>query len=436
MKRTPRFIALALAAAALSACGSKSKPMGPPDPPPPDAGDDAGAGGVGVPPDPDFPAGMFSGTVVGIPGNEFVAVSAAPFLTTYRTFVRSRAPGPTNWVFWMSNAQDSTFGVGPPNPNTPGPVWQIEAAFAGDGGTGHGGAVPGTLVPVTFGGSTTRTVQPGEKFWSDPVMLDLPDGDDLVFTWAVSAQATGPTMPATSAPFLTTFFANGKNLADQESNAGFSASYDMLVAPQLFATDRPISKRLCFLGDSITQGIGSTRDMYRYWVAKIADGLGPDVGVWNLGSGWARAADAASDGFWLWKAKQCDEVAVALGVNDIINSQRSSDQILADLTTILDALKAHNPAVKTILFTIPTFNFALTPYATWKAVNDTILATPPASADRVFDIAAVESQPPPNDGKLMVGYSSGDGHPNDTGSAAIANAFLAWYVSGPGGDPP
>ena len=117
---------------------------------------------------------MFSGTAVGIPGNEFVPVSVAPFLSTYRTFVRSRAPGPASWVFWMSNAQDSTFDVGPPNPNTPGPVWQIEAAFAGDGGTGHGGAVPGTLVPVTFGGSTTKTVQPGEKFWSDPVMLAVP----------------------------------------------------------------------------------------------------------------------------------------------------------------------------------------------------------------------------------------------------------------------
>jgi lysophospholipase L1-like esterase len=428
MKRASRVVVV-LFASALVACGAKSKET--PDQPPPDAGDDTGAGEVGVAPDPDFPAGMFSGTAVGIPGNEFVGVTAAPFLTTYRAYVRSRAPGPTKWVFWMSNAQDSTFGVGPPNPNTPGPVWQIEAAFAGDGGTTRAGVVPGTLVPVTFGGSASKTVQPGEKFWSDPVMLDLPDGDDLVFTWAVSANATGMGMPATSAPFLTTYFASGKNLADQESNDGFSLSYDLLVAPQLFATDRAVTKRLCFLGDSITQGIGSTRDSYGFWVAKIADGLGPDVGVWNLGSGWARAADAASDGVWLWKAKQCDEVAVALGVNDIINSGRSSDQILADLTTILGALKAHNPPVKTILFTIPTFNFALMPYTTWKTVNDTILATPPPGADRVFDVAAVESQPPPNDGKLIMGYSSGDGHPNDAGSAAIASAFLDWYTSTP-----
>src|SRR5262249_3864365 len=120
MKRASLIVALA---AALSACGSKAKQVGPPDQPPPDAGDDTGAGGGGVAPDPASPAGMFSGTVVGIPGNEFAPVSAAPFLATYRTFVRSRAPGPTNWVFWMSNAQDSTFGVGPPNPNKPGPVW-------------------------------------------------------------------------------------------------------------------------------------------------------------------------------------------------------------------------------------------------------------------------------------------------------------------------
>jgi len=427
MKRASLVVVLGLAA-----CGPKSNNAGPPDQGMPDAGDGTGgAGEAGVPPDPGFPAGMFSGTVVGIPGNEFVAVATTPFLTTYRTYVRSRAPGPTSWVFWMSNAQDSTFGVGPPNPNTPGPAWQIEAAFAGDGGTGHGCAVPGTLVPITFGGSPTRTVQPSEKFWSDPITLDLPDGDDLVFTWAVSAGATGPAMPATSAPFLTTYFATGKNLADQESNAGFSLSYDLLVAPQLFATDRAVTNRLCFLGDSITQGIGSTRDSYGYWVAKIADGLGPDVAVWNLGSGWARAADAASDGVWLWKAKQCDEVAVILGVNDILNSARTSDQILADLTTILGALKAHNPAVKTILFTVPTFNFGGALYTTWKQVNDTIRAAPLPGADRVFDIADVESQPAPNDGLLKMGYTTGDGHPNDVGSAAIANAFLAWYTTTP-----
>ena len=118
-----------------------------------------------------------------------------------------------------------------------------------------------------------------------------------------------------------------------------------------------------------------------------------------------------------------------LGVNDIINSSRTADQILADLTTIMAKLKQHNAATKIILFTVPTFNLGGQAYTTWKQVNDTIRgATPPAGADRVFDIAAVESQPPPNDGLLQPQFmNGGDGHPNDVAGTAIANAFLAWY---------
>ena len=150
--------------------------------------------------------------------------------------------------------------------------------------------------------------------------------------------------------------------------------------------------------------------------------------MWNLGSGWARAADAASDGYWLWKAKQCTDVAVVLGINDILNSARTSDQILADLTTILGALKAHYPGARTILFTVPTFNLGGANYVTWKQVNDAIRAAPLPGADRVFDIAGVESQPPPADGMLKAGFTAGDGHPNDVAGTAIADAFLAWYA--------
>jgi hypothetical protein len=167
-------------------------------------------------------------------------------------------------------------------------------------------------------------------------------------------------------------------------------------------------------------------------VARIADGLGPEVGVWNLGAGWARAADAASDGYWLWKAKRCDQVAVILGVNDIINSARTAGEILGDLATLIARLKENRPDATVLLFTVPAFNLGGQAYATWRQINDTILAAPPAGADRVFDIAAVQAQPPPNDGLIKPGFTNGgDPHPNDVASAAIAEAFLTWYRSTP-----
>ena len=385
-------------------------------------------GDAGAPPDDPTFATVWSGTALAVPANQLM-VSGGAFVNTYRTYVRPRDSGSWQWRFWVGNATDSTYGPGPLDPDQPGGTWRIETATVADGGpTATGGILPGTALPVTFSGSASRQVEPGERFWSDPVTLDLPAGHLLAFTWAVSAAAAGPVLTYASASFAPSWAAPGANLASQESATGFSEGIDRLVAPHLFAYDRPVTERLCFVGDSITQGVGSTRDAYGFWVAKIADGLGPDVGIWNLGSGYARAADAAADGIWLYKAKQCTEVAVVLGVNDISNEKPTAAQLLDYLTTIVTLLKQHAPATKVILFTVPTFNFTGTAYTTWKQVNDAIRGGPPAGVDRVFDIAAVLSQPAPNDGLVKPEYSTnGDAHPNDLGSTDIAAAFLAWY---------
>jgi hypothetical protein len=366
-------------------------------------------------------ANMWSATVVATPSQQLMSASG---VNTYRTYLRTRASGRLRWAFWVSNGVDSTYGGGASAPNKIGGTWKIEAAYVADGGAAHSGnVVAGTQVEVTFGGSRTKTVSPGEKFWSDPVALDLPAGHDLAFTWALS----GTGYPFVSATFLSTYRVFGGNAAGQEAATGFSAVSDPLVAPEMLAYDYPVTNRLCFLGDSITQGVATGNDTYGYWVAKIGVGLSPDIGVWNLGSGWARAADAASDGYWLYKAKQCDEVAVILGVNDFGSSGRTSAEVLADLTTIIGALKKNNPSTKTILFTIPTFNFTGTALTNWRAANTAIRTSPPAGTDRVFDMAAVESRPAPNDGMLKTQYMSGDAHPNDLAGTDIANAFLSWY---------
>jgi len=386
--------------------------------PAPDGATTVGADGGGAP---SFTT-MWSGTAVAIPAQQLMTVVGT---NTYRTYVRPLASGKHTWAFWISNGTDTTFGASGAAPNKPGGTWRIEAAYVADAGTTThaGGVVAGTQKPVSFGGSASRNVLPGERFWSDPVSLDIPVDHDLAFTWSVSG---GP-YPYASVAFLTTYRAPGLSVADREAATGFAPMNDPVVAPQLFAYDQPVSNRLCFLGDSITQGVGSARNTYGYWVAKIATGLGPDVSVWNLGSGWARAADAASDGNWLYKAKQCAEVAVILGVNDFGSSARTSAQVLADLTTIVSKLKQNNALAKVILFTVPTFNFAGTNYDKWKQTNAALLATPPKGTDRVFDIAAVLSQPAPNDGLLKTEYRSTDAHPNDVAGTDIAKAFLTWY---------
>jgi lysophospholipase L1-like esterase len=370
---------------------------------------------------------MWSATAVATPGQQLLSASGAK---TYRTYFKTRVSGKLRYAFWVSNGVDTTYGTGPIKPNAQGGAWTIEAAFAADGGSANhdGSVVAGSSVPVTFGGSRRRLVDPGEKLWSDPVSLELPANHELAFTWTLS----GTGYPFVSATFHTSYRAN-ENLADRETGSGFSATTEVLVAPALVGYDHPVQKRLCFLGDSITQGVGTTDNKYGYWAAKIAAGLDPSIGVWNLGSGWARAADASSDGYWLYKAKQCDELAVILGVNDLGSSGSNAQQINEYLMTILTKVKASNPAAKTILFTVPPYNYGADQLTYWRTINSAIRSQSIAGTDRVFDFAAILSQPAPNEGNVQTRYLSPSAppHPNDAAGTDIASAFLSWYAASP-----
>lgn len=81
-----------------------------------------------------------------------------------------------------------------------------------------------------------------------------------------------------------------------------------LPVPSMVGCVRAVEKRIGFFWDSITQGIGSEKNSYGHWNAVLAEKLGEKNAYWNLGIGFARASDAATNGVWLQKAKQNDFV--------------------------------------------------------------------------------------------------------------------------------
>jgi hypothetical protein len=350
---------------------------------------------------------------------------------TYRSYIKPREYGNFTWRFWESNILDSTRADGSfASANIPGGSWRIEAAYIADGGTTpNGSIVTGTQVQLRFGGNTYKDVSPNEKFWSDTVTLNVPTSHYLAFTWTLTPKSTGKVIPYNCENLLASAYVANGNLANQESNTSFSVSNGMLVLPCLIGYQKTVTKRIAFFGDSITQGVSTTKDAYEYWAAKIANGLSTSYAVWDLGSGWARTFDAASDAAWLYKAKQNDEVNIILGVNDIGTAGRNATQIVADLTTVVSKLKQNNPLCNIILFTVPPFNFTGAQADTWRSVNNTIRTSPPAGVNRVFDIAAVLSQPAPNDNLVKSEYMSpnNDAHPNGVAGTAVANAYLSWY---------
>lgn len=350
---------------------------------------------------------------------------------TYRTYIRPREYGKFLWRFWHSNTVDTSWDDGSVYcANLPGGQWHIEAAFLGDGGLIPDGSIlPESQVALTFEGRICKNVLPNEKFFSDPVEFDLPENHYLAFTWTITNQSIGKVLPYNCEGILVSAYDAPGDLSKQYSCSGFTKAENVMVLPALLLYKKAVVKKIGFFGDSITQGVRTKMDQYEYWVSKISNGLGTEYGVWNLGSGWARAKDAATDGIWLYKAKQNDEIIICLGVNDIGTLNRSYSEITTDLTSIIGKIKENNPKCTIILCTVPTFDFKEEQEVVWRKLNAAIKANSFEGVSRVFDIAAVLSQPAPEDNLVKAEYHSNfdDPHPNGMAGTAVAKAFLEWY---------
>lgn len=359
----------------------------------------------------------------GFYGEEF----SAPTTNAFRVYADPGAYGRQVFRFQVSNVRETTRGeMGERLGGTPGGLWRIDEAFIADGGTRRDGSLRGEPVPVTFGGLRTRTVAPGEVFLSDEVELELPEGHDLAFSWTVTRLTREPAIPCAVESIMAAYAKPGGG-AEDASSEGFAVEFNGRAAlPSLLLRRAPSERLIAFLGDSITQGYGTGEGREAFWVARVIRGLPEGYNALNLGSGWARAYDAAADGPWLNRAKAADEVVVCLGINDIGTCRRPAREIMEDLGRIVRLLKVANPEMRVTLFTLPPFDVTGGQLNAWRQVNDWIRGGGAPEAD-VFDTVPVLGQPEPDDHKTREEYRFLlDAHPNARAGEALARAFLAW----------
>ncbi|WP_223879850.1 SGNH/GDSL hydrolase family protein [Paenibacillus spiritus] len=367
-----------------------------------------------------------SATVLSAAAN-FIMDRPEPFTHTFVTYIRTREQGVLRLKLWHSNAVDSTWDEGQDSrAGIPGGEWQIESAWFAAGGRKDGQIAYEDRIPVTFGGSRGKRVLPGECFWSDEASVELSEGQDLVFGWTLRTVSGGKTIPFNVEDMLATAY-DGPGTGEQPG--ALTLSEKLLVLPAYIGYRKQVRRKLAFFGDSITQGVRTARDGYEYWAAKIADGLGPETSVYNLGSGWARAYDASGGGPWLGKMSGCDEALLVLGVNDLDIGRRTAEELLGDLGELVARLKSGRPDLRIMLGTVPPFNMEDEREREWREVNRRLRENPPRGTDAVFDIAAVLSEPAPREHRIRSEYMSGeyDPHPNGLAGTAVAEAFLAWY---------
>jgi lysophospholipase L1-like esterase len=163
---------------------------------------------------------------------------------------------------------------------------------------GAGTLLPGSNRPVRFAGNDSITIPPGAEAWSDAVELGfITDPDDPLLVGrklAVSFHVVGTSGPMTwHAKALQTSYVTAPGagaLGADETEAAFpfsTASWFFLSAMDMAAP--PDAKVLVCLGDSITDGTGSTMNGDDRWPdvlsRRLHAALGNRVSVVNVGIG-------------------------------------------------------------------------------------------------------------------------------------------------------
>lgn len=225
------------------------------------------------------------------------------------------------------------------------------------------------LCELSFDKAAGHRVSAGEVFSSDPVRLSFEKGEYAV----IKLTYTGRRLPYHPESMLPIY-----------ENVGGVWRYSLeMPLPVSIGCDRRIGGRIAYLGDSITQGIGAGYNTYRHWCAILSDMLGEGYGYYNLGIGYARAADAASDGAWLERAKNSDVCFVCLGTNDVTRDQPSTEKVARNLTTVVDALL--EAGVRVILQTAPPFDRTGEARRIWFELNDYVREVLSERVELLFD---------------------------------------------------
>ena len=268
--------------------------------------------------------------------------------------------------------------------------------------------VTSSFKDLTFSGSIEKEVGPAEFYSTDPVELELSSGEYV----CLEITYRGKVIPHHAESIVPVFVKNG-----------IRWDYSKLMPfPAMIGIDRKVRKKICYIGDSITQGCGTPVNSYTHWNAVLTENLPKENAYWNHAYGYARASDAASNGAWLFKAKQNDYAVVCYGVNDLFHEYAddktaAAKNIKAHLTEIVDKLQSAN--TKVLIQTIPPFDYPEEIAEIWREINTYVRSELSKKADAFFDNVTVLSETgEPDCPKARYG-----GHPDVRGCKVWAEAL-------------
>lgn len=301
--------------------------------------------------------------------------------------------------------------------------------------------VPATLTKLTFGGQDSITISRGGIVFSDPVAFTAP---------ALSNLSVSLYLPEPSGTVTTHLAAAQTNYVSEAGD--FSASPSFGSAQQIpvwnYLTAIDVGRRdaitaIVTLGDSITDGVGSTSNSNNRWPNYLArrllnDPNEPDFAVVNAGISGNRVLLENSPNFGENLQIRFERDVLALsgvshivlleGINDIgmprlfAGEDVSPDEIIAGYRQIIT--RAHARGIKIIGATLTPFEDAV--YYSEEgeqkrlAVNAWIRES--GEFDGIIDFE-IPVRDPNNSKHLIPDFTADNLHPNDAGYKAMADAI-------------
>ena len=305
-----------------------------------------------------------------------------------------------------------------------------------------GGVVPGDIHPVSFGGSVSIRIPPGEEVVSDPVSVQVSALQEL----AVSIYLPGQTGRATfhsEAQQVNWVSTAGDHAAEAGSNAFVIPTQSWYYLSGLDVRSSGAAGTVVAFGDSITDGVQSTVGDNDRWpndlARRLATMAGPTLSVADAGIGGNRVLTSSrccgSSGEARFARDALDQpgvrdVIVLEGINDIglslgprhLDAGLTAAQIVAGYRDLIGA--AHARGVRIFGATLLPYQGAGYYSPAGEAVREAVNAWIRGSGafGGVIDFDAV-MRDPADPLRLNPAYDSGDHlHPDDAGYQAMADA--------------
>ena len=312
---------------------------------------------------------------------------------------------------------------------------------------GESAIQPGTDRAVTFGGKSTVTIAQGAAALSDPIAFSVTALEQLAISLYVPDNSKTSTLHGVG--MQTAYIANGELTGAVKFPAGETDT------SRYFLTDVEVAaaadaRTIVVIGDSITDGVGSTNDLNGRWTDALAERLQSDpmlasIAVVNSGIAGNRLLnDAVAPFVGPSMLSRLDRdalskpgvrwVVLLSGSNDISASDMldtpkdkvTAQQIITGMQQLI--ARAHAKGIKVYGATVlPKAGvekpFIHTPQSQAKRDELNAWIRNSGAFDAVVDFERLMRDPARPD-RLAPAYDSGDHlHPNEAGYKAMAAAI-------------